>query len=121
MSVDRVRPLRVPLSTYRLQLHAGFPFAAARESVEYLWQLGVSDCYLSPIFTSRPGSTHGYDVTQHNRIDPELGGREEYRQFADAAAARGLGMVLDFVPNHMGVDATSNPWWRDVLALRALL
>ncbi len=114
MSND-VRPVRVPLSTYRLQLHAEFPFSAARESLEYLWQLGISDCYLSPIFASRPGSTHGYDVTQHDRIDPELGGRDEYRRLADSAAARGLGLVLDFVPNHMGVDPMSNPWWRDVL------
>ena len=115
MSDDRMRPLRVPLSTYRLQLHAEFPFAAARESLDYLRQLGISDCYLSPVFASRPGSTHGYDVTQHNRIDPELGGREEYLRLAGAVAARGLGLVLDFVPNHMGVDALANPWWRDVL------
>ncbi len=105
----------MPLSTYRLQLHKDFGFAAARESLDYLWRLGISDCYLSPIFASRPGSTHGYDVTQHNRIDPELGGREEYQQLSETVSARGMGLVLDFVPNHMGVDAMSNPWWRDVL------
>ena len=109
------RPERLPLSTYRLQLHASFTFADARTILEYLVRLGVSDCYLSPIFASRPGSTHGYDVTQHNRFDPELGGREEYERFATELRTQGMGMVLDFVPNHMGVDAASNPWWRDVL------
>ncbi|MGE5813769.1 MAG: malto-oligosyltrehalose synthase [Acidobacteriota bacterium] len=109
------RPERLPLSTYRLQLHAAFTFADARSIVDYLGRLGVSDCYLSPIFASRPGSTHGYDVTQHNRFDPELGGREEYERLAAEVRTRGMGMVLDFVPNHMGVDALSNPWWRDVL------
>ena len=109
------RPPRLPLSTYRLQLHAAFTFADARSVVDYLARLGVSDCYLSPIFASRPGSTHGYDVTQHNRFDPELGGRDEYERLAAGVAAQGMGLVLDFVPNHMGVDAVSNPWWRDVL------
>jgi len=109
------RPKRIPLSTYRLQLHAGFTLADARAVVDYLERLGISDCYLSPVSASRPGSTHGYDVTQHNRLDPELGGREEYERFSAEVASRGMGMVLDFVPNHMGVDPTSNPWWRDVL------
>jgi (1->4)-alpha-D-glucan 1-alpha-D-glucosylmutase len=109
------RPERLPLSTYRLQLHAAFTFADARTIVDYLARLGVSDCYLSPIFASRPGSLHGYDVTQHNRFDPELGGREEYERLGAEVRTHGMGMILDFVPNHMGVDAASNPWWRDVL------
>lgn len=112
---EQRRPRRLPLSTYRLQLHAAFTFADARNVVDYLSRLGISDCYLSPIFASRPGSMHGYDVTQHNRFDPGLGGRTEYEQLATAVASHGMGLLLDFVPNHMGVDATSNPWWRDVL------
>jgi (1->4)-alpha-D-glucan 1-alpha-D-glucosylmutase len=106
---------RSPISTYRLQLHGGFPFAAARAIVPYLSRLGISDCYLSPIFAARPGSTHGYDVTDHNRISDALGGAEEYDRLADDLDRAGMGQVLDIVPNHMAVDATSNPWWRDLL------
>jgi (1->4)-alpha-D-glucan 1-alpha-D-glucosylmutase len=109
------QPRRPPVTTYRLQLHGAFPFAAAREIVDYLSRLGITDCYLSPIFAARPGSTHGYDVTNHNEINPELGGREEYDRLAEAIAARGMGQLLDFVPNHMGIDAAWNPWWHDVL------
>ena len=92
---------RSPISTYRLQLHAGFPFAAARAIVPYLSRLGISDCYLSPIFAARPGSTHGYDVTDHNRISDELGGAEEYDRLADDLDAAGMGQIVDIVPNHM--------------------
>jgi (1->4)-alpha-D-glucan 1-alpha-D-glucosylmutase len=106
---------RSPISTYRLQLHAGFPFAAARAIVPYLSRLGISDCYLSPIFAARPGSTHGYDVTDHNRISDELGGAEAYDRLAGDLDRAGMGQILDIVPNHMAVDATSNPWWRDLL------
>ncbi len=70
------RPRFIPLSTYRLQLHAGFPLAAARDVVPYLASLGVGACYTSPYFTAAPGSTHGYDVPDHNEINPELGGTE---------------------------------------------
>jgi (1->4)-alpha-D-glucan 1-alpha-D-glucosylmutase len=107
--------IRIPTSTYRLQLHAGFPFASARAAIEYLSRLGVSDCYLSPVFAARPGSTHGYDVTDHNRFNEELGGREEYDRLSVEIEARRMGLVLDIVPNHMGIDATSNPWWYDVV------
>ncbi|HWP99845.1 MAG TPA: malto-oligosyltrehalose synthase [Vicinamibacterales bacterium] len=109
------RPRRTPLVTYRLQLHRGFPFAAAEQAIPYLARLGVTDCYLSPCFAARPGSTHGYDVTDHNRINPELGGREGYDRFAARLAEHGMGLILDVVPNHMGIDPASNPWWRDVL------
>jgi (1->4)-alpha-D-glucan 1-alpha-D-glucosylmutase len=108
-------PLRTPISTYRLQLHRGFPFAAAREVISYLSRLGATECYLSPIFAARPGSTHGYDVTDHNRINDELGGPEEYGRLSAEIASCAMGQVLDVVPNHMGIDAVSNPWWRDVL------
>ena len=105
----------MPLSTYRLQLHGGFPFSAARSAVPYLARLGVTDCYLSPIFAATPGSTHGYDVTDHNRINDELGGADEYERLSAAIAGAGMGQLLDIVPNHMGVDAATNPWWRDLL------
>jgi len=106
---------RVPLATYRLQLNAGFTFADARHVLDYLSRLGISDVYTSPYFTARRGSTHGYDVGDHNSLNAELGGDEEHARFVEALAARGMGHVLDFVPNHMGIDTQSNPWWRDVL------
>jgi (1->4)-alpha-D-glucan 1-alpha-D-glucosylmutase len=106
---------RAPLSTYRLQLHGGFPFSAAQATVPYLARLGITDCYLSPIFAATPGSRHGYDVTDHNRINDELGGPDEYDRLSAAIAAADMGQILDIVPNHMGVDEASNPWWRDLL------
>ncbi len=108
-------PRRVPLGTYRLQLNAAFTFADARDVLDYLSRLGVSDCYTSPYFTARPGSTHGYDVGDHNAINPELGGAAGFARFVEALAAHGMGHVLDFVPNHMGIDERANAWWRDVL------
>ena len=103
-----LRRWHMPLST-RLQLHGGFPFPAARSVVPYLAGLGVTDCYLSPIFAATPGSTHGYDVTDHNRINDELGGADEYERLSAAIAGAGMGQLLDIVPNHMGVDAATNP------------
>src|SRR5262245_1161293 len=105
----------VPSSTYRLQLHAGFPFAAAMEVAEYLARLGSGACYTSPYFAAMPGSTHGYDVCNHNAINPELGGRDAHTQFTDRLTPLGLGHIVDFVPNHMGVGTEVNAWWRDVL------
>jgi (1->4)-alpha-D-glucan 1-alpha-D-glucosylmutase len=103
-----------PASTYRLQLHAKFTLDDAAAIVPYLADLGVSDVYLSPILAAAPGSTHGYDVVDHGRINPELGGEEAYARFAAACATRGLGVLLDYVPNHMGIGP-QNPWWMDVL------
>ena len=105
----------VPSSTYRLQLHAGFPFAAATAMAEYLAGLGTGACYTSPYFAAMPGSTHGYDVCNHNAINPELGGREAHTQFTDRLSSLGLGHIVDFVPNHMGVATHVNAWWWDVL------
>ena len=108
-------PQGVPASTYRLQLRKEFPFAEASRLVPYLRSLGVSHCYCSPILMSAPGSTHGYDVNDYHRIDTELGGRKGYEEFAAHARAHGMGIILDFVPNHMGIQGTSNRWWQDVL------
>ena len=106
---------RIPRATYRLQLHPGFTFAHAERVLDYLTRLGVSDAYLSPIWQAVPGSTHGYDVTDHSRVNPELGGLSGFHRFSDAARERGLGLLLDFVPNHMGVGGGHNLYWEDVL------
>ncbi len=92
-----------PTATYRLQLQPGFPFSAAEEAVPYLAALGVSHLHLSPVLEAVPGSTHGYDVTDHTRVRAELGGEEGLRRLARTARAHGLGLVLDVVPNHMAV------------------
>src|SRR5688572_14886617 len=109
------RPQYVPLSTYRLQVHKEFPFSAARAAAEYLARLGVGACYTSPYFTAAPGSTHGYDLVNHNEINPELGGSDAHAAFVARLSELGLGHIVDFVPNHMGIDTVTNAWWRDVL------
>jgi (1->4)-alpha-D-glucan 1-alpha-D-glucosylmutase len=110
------RPRHIPVSTYRLQIHAGFTLDAARAIVPYLQRLGVGAVYTSPYFAAEPGSTHGYDVTNHNLINPEAGGAEAHAAFTDAVRDAGLQHIVDFVPNHMGISTATNPWWRDVLA-----
>jgi (1->4)-alpha-D-glucan 1-alpha-D-glucosylmutase len=104
-----------PVSTYRLQFHGGFTFEDATRVVPYLHRLGVTHCYSSPYLMARPGSTHGYDICDHTRLNPEVGSREEYDRFVGELRGRGMGQILDFVPNHMGIDPRTNPWWRDVL------
>jgi (1->4)-alpha-D-glucan 1-alpha-D-glucosylmutase len=110
----RGEPFYVPASTYRLQVHAGFPLTAAQAIVPYLERLGIAACYTSPYFTAAPGSTHGYDVCNHNEINPEVGGAEAHGLFTDALESVGMGHIVDFVPNHMGIG-TGNAWWLDVL------
>jgi (1->4)-alpha-D-glucan 1-alpha-D-glucosylmutase len=106
---------RVPTATYRLQLQAAFTFADARAVVAYLARLGISDAYASPLFRAKPGSTHGYDVCDFGQLNPELGGEPAFDALATELAAHRMGLVLDFVPNHMAVEPVLNPWWRDVL------
>ncbi|MFA5950102.1 MAG: malto-oligosyltrehalose synthase [Hyphomicrobium sp.] len=106
--------MSVPSSTYRLQLRAGMTFDRAAELCEYWQRLGVTHLYLSPISRAMPGSTHGYDAISFNEIEPELGGEAGFRRLVSVLKARGLGVVLDFVPNHMGASPL-NPWWHDVL------
>jgi len=106
---------RLPVSTYRLQLREGFGFAEARAVVPYLEQLGVTDCYSSPLLKATPGSPHGYDICDHSRLNPELGSEEDLAAWCAALTAAGFGHVVDFVPNHMSCSPTTNPWWRDVL------
>jgi (1->4)-alpha-D-glucan 1-alpha-D-glucosylmutase len=105
---------RVPTATYRLQMHAGFTLRDAAAAVPYLDSLGVSHLYLSPILTARPGSTHGYDVIDPTRLNPEVGTEEEFRALVATCRDRGMGAILDVVPNHMFLGP-ANPWWRDVL------
>ena len=104
-----------PRATYRLQLHAGFGFDRAADEVDYLDRLGVSHLYCSPILQAAPGSTHGYDVVDHSRVNAELGGAEGHARLSAALSARGMGQLLDIVPNHMAVVTPHNRWWWDVL------
>ena len=106
---------RIPTATYRLQLHADFGFLEAARTVPYLKQLGISDVYVSPIFEAAPGSMHGYDVLNHDRLNPELGGEAGFTALSDALRVHGLGLIVDFVPNHMGVGCDGNELWEDVL------
>jgi (1->4)-alpha-D-glucan 1-alpha-D-glucosylmutase len=106
---------RIPLATYRLQFHRSFTFADAARIVSYLHALGVSDCYASPYFKASPGSPHGYDVIDHNALNPELGGEEEYETFVRELRRYDMGQVLDVVPNHVGIAGSRNPHWLDVL------
>ena len=102
-------------ATYRLQLHAGFGFKEALAVVDYLHELGVTDLYTSPIFAASKGSTHGYDVVDHTRLNPELGGEEDFRALTEALRQRRMGLLVDWVPNHMGITPGQNPWWENVL------
>ncbi|MCA0146907.1 malto-oligosyltrehalose synthase [Blastococcus sp. LR1] len=106
----------VPVATYRLQVHADFRLQDAAELAGYLADLGVSHAYSSPLLRSAAGSNHGYDTVDHAHIDEARGGREGFDRFVEALHEQGLGLVLDLVPNHMGVDDPSAaPWWWDVL------
>lgn len=106
--------MRVPRATYRLQLNKDFTFADATGLVPYLAELGISDLYASPYMQARPGSTHGYDITDHNALNPEIGTKEDHKLLIDTLHEHGMGHLLDWVPNHMGVG-TDNRWWLDVL------
>jgi (1->4)-alpha-D-glucan 1-alpha-D-glucosylmutase len=106
---------RIPSSTYRLQFHAGFTFRDALNIVDYLRDLGVTDIYASPYFQAAPDSTHGYDVADHNRINPAIGDQSDFRALCDRLRKNDMGQVLDFVPNHMGIGQSLNTWWMEVL------
>jgi (1->4)-alpha-D-glucan 1-alpha-D-glucosylmutase len=105
----------IPLATYRLQLHGGFTFDDARQMLDYLRDLGISHVYCSPYLQAAKGSTHGYDVVDHNRLNEELGGTEGHTEFVAELKHLGLGQILDIVPNHMAIGDRANKWWWDVL------
>lgn len=108
--------MKTPASTYRLQIRSGFTLADAAKQVPYLAALGVDWLYLSPLLKAEEGSDHGYDVVDPSLLDPERGGEDELAALADAAHAAGLGILVDIVPNHMGVATpTQNPWWWSLL------
>jgi (1->4)-alpha-D-glucan 1-alpha-D-glucosylmutase len=106
---------RVPRATYRLQLRADFGLNDIRELLPYLRDLGVSDVYLSPLFRAREESSHGYDVVDHGSIDPAFGTLADFKSLAESVRDAGMGILLDVVPNHMGINDPANKWWLDVL------
>ena len=106
---------RIPTCTYRLQFNRWFTFSQAREVVAYLDALGVSDVYASPYFQASPDSLHGYDITDHSKLNAAIGSREDYDAWIAELHAHSMGQVLDFVPNHVGIAEPLNEWWMDVL------
>ena len=106
---------RIPSATYRLQLNRDFTLRDAAGIVDYLDRLGVTDCYTSPVSQARSGSRHGYDVTDHRRLNPEIGGADGFREFAAKLRQYAMGVVVDTVPNHMCITDAANQWWFDVL------
>src|SRR4051794_39421179 len=96
-------PPRIPTATYRLQLSGSFGFEEAARIVPYLAELGISHVYASPFLKARPGSEHGYDIIDHNALNPEFGGAGGFARLSAALNEAGLGLILDFVPNHVGV------------------
>src|SRR5438067_3176345 len=109
------RLLMTPRATYRLQFNKDFGFNQARHIAPYLARLGVSHMYASPWLKARPGSSHGYDIVDHHALNPELGDQAAFEYMVAALKVNGLGQILDFVPNHMGVGGADNPLWLDVL------
>jgi (1->4)-alpha-D-glucan 1-alpha-D-glucosylmutase len=106
---------KIPRATYRLQMNRDFTFQQARAIVPYLAALGISHCYVSPLLKARPGSMHGYDIVDHSSINPEIGTPEDLDRFIDTLHQHEMGLILDIVPNHMGVMGSDNAWWLDVL------
>jgi (1->4)-alpha-D-glucan 1-alpha-D-glucosylmutase len=109
------RQAAIPRATYRVQLNSTFTFKDATAIIPYLAELGISHVYCSPYFRARAGSTHGYDVVDHNSFNPEIGDREDFERFVAELRAHGMGHVLDIVPNHVGIMGSDNAWWMDVL------
>ncbi len=105
----------IPRATYRVQLHREFTFNDAAALVPYLARLGVSHLYCSPFLRARAGSRHGYDIVDHNALNPEIGNRDDFEQLVGVLHSHGMGMLIDVVPNHMGVLGGDNGWWLDVL------
>ncbi len=106
---------RLPVSTYRLQFNHRFTFSQAKRVTPYLHELGISDVYASPCFLARKGSLHGYDILDHNRLNPEIGTEVEYQEWVKELEKYGMGQIQDIVPNHMCITGTENNWWQDVL------
>jgi (1->4)-alpha-D-glucan 1-alpha-D-glucosylmutase len=106
---------RIPVGTYRLQFGPSLTFRDAEALVPYLSALGISDCYASPLFKTCSKDSHGYDISDHGQLNPELGSEEDFEAFVAALRAHGMGLLLDMVPNHMGIGGSANVWWMDIL------
>jgi (1->4)-alpha-D-glucan 1-alpha-D-glucosylmutase len=106
---------RIPIATYRLQLNHLFRFSDARSIVSHLHELGISDCYASPYFLAKKGSLHGYDILNHNALNPEVGSEKDYNKFIKELKKYEMGQILDIVPNHMSITGSENAWWMEVL------
>ena len=114
LSLDMTN-VRIPTATYRLQFNKNFTFRQAREIVPYLDQLGISHAYASPYFQAGAESMHGYDIIDHNKLNAAIGSREDYDAWIAELHSHGMGQIVDFVPNHMGIGEPLNHWWMDVL------
>src|SRR5580693_6500339 len=110
-----MQPIYTPAATYRVQFNRAFTFEQARCIAGYLDALGITDLYASPFLMARPGSIHGYDITDHSRFNPEIGDRDSFLRLSNELQRRGMGLILDVVPNHMCISHPSNRWWWDVL------
>jgi (1->4)-alpha-D-glucan 1-alpha-D-glucosylmutase len=110
-----MRQRRLPESTYRLQFHKGFTFRDGTEIIPYLAELGITHVYASPYLRAAPGSTHGYDVIDHCRLNPEFGAESDFNDFLHSLAEHRMTHILDTVPNHVGIATNENIWWNDVL------
>src|SRR4029078_124343 len=106
---------RIPVATYRLQFNSRFTFRDATAIADYLHDLGISDCYASSYLKAVPGSLHGYDVADPQQLNPAIGSDDDHAAWISAMHRRGMGHVMDLVPNHMGIAKSANPWWLDVL------
>jgi (1->4)-alpha-D-glucan 1-alpha-D-glucosylmutase len=115
MKRRKTEPVYTPAATYRLQFNQSFTFEEAAGLVVYLEELGITDIYASPFLMARPGSLHGYDVTDHSRFNPEIGDEHSFLNFSSELQKRGMGLIVDVVPNHMCISHPSNQWWWDVL------
>ncbi|HEX6289660.1 MAG TPA: malto-oligosyltrehalose synthase [Herpetosiphonaceae bacterium] len=112
---DLERLRQIPTATYRLQFNKTFTFKDAMAQIPYLKALGISHIYASPYFRARAESMHGYDICDHNTLNPAIGSEEDYQEFVDTLHAHGMGQILDTVPNHMGIGEATNEYWMDVL------
>ena len=112
---EDLREAPIPRATYRIQLNSAFTFKDASAIIPYLARLGISHVYCSPYFRARAGSTHGYDVVDHNSLNPEIGDQADFEHFVSELRAHGMGHILDIVPNHVGIMGSDNAWWMDVL------
>jgi (1->4)-alpha-D-glucan 1-alpha-D-glucosylmutase len=115
MKRRKTEPVYTPAATYRVQFNPSFTFEQATGLIEYLDELGITDLYASPFLMARPGSLHGYDITDHSRFNPEIGDQDSFLRLSKELQRHGMGLIVDVVPNHMCISHPSNRWWWDVL------